>query len=123
VRERIVRPRGLIEHLRAAVDKTREKPERVDGPLLGFLAGGWLALGLAWKLTGLDLGAAAAIAGSCLAIGLASIAIWDLVVRVFRIQEEYFILPPHRGRALWFAAVPAFVFLGAGMLAGHWLWQ
>ena len=43
---------GVLGRVRRAVDKTRGRPERVDGPLLGFLAGGWLALVGAWKLAG-----------------------------------------------------------------------
>src|SRR5437879_5354390 len=72
---------GVLGRVRRAVDKTRGRPERVDGRLLGFLAGGWLALVGAWKLAGLDGGAAVAIGGSCLAIGLAAVAIWDLILK------------------------------------------
>jgi hypothetical protein len=114
---------GLVGQLQRAVRETRERPYRVDGPLLGFLAGGWLALAGAWKFADLDGGAAIAVAGSCLAIALSSVAIWDLVVKVFRIDEEYWILPPQNGPGPLRFWVAPLILVGIGMFLGHYLWR
>lgn len=118
---RAARP-DLRERARTQYERwRRDHPERVDGPLLAFLAGGWLALaGGAW-LAGLDFGVAAAIAGACLSLALTGIAGWDLAIKWWGGEEALYLGPLPTVRLL--ALAPPVAFLVLGMVAGHLAWK